>query len=62
MRETPEAILLVEFGDDDHETNLRMLQQLKDLMGDLGFGWDKNGAQMGWRGRSPQSGIAGCDH
>src|SRR4029079_17311447 len=43
VRETPEAILLVEFGDDDHEVNLRMLQQLKQLMGDLGFGWDKHG-------------------
>ncbi|MGC2436163.1 MAG: FAD-binding oxidoreductase, partial [Pseudolabrys sp.] len=44
---TPEAILLVEFGEDDHEVNLRMLQQLKDLMGDLGFGWDKSGAKWG---------------
>src|SRR6516164_8600954 len=47
IRETPEAILLVEFGEDDHEVNLRMLQQLKDLMGDLGFGWDKTGAKWG---------------
>jgi FAD/FMN-containing dehydrogenase/Fe-S oxidoreductase len=47
VRETPEAILLVEFGEDDHEINLRMLQQLKDLMGDLGFGWDKSGAKWG---------------
>src|SRR5262249_55358504 len=47
VRGTPEAILLVEFGEDDHEVNLRMLQQLKDLMGDLGFGWDKSGAEWG---------------
>ena len=47
VRGTPEAILLVEFGEDDHEVNLRMLQQLKDLMGDLGFGWDKSGAKWG---------------
>jgi FAD/FMN-containing dehydrogenase len=47
VRETPEAILLVEFGEDDHEVNLRMLQQLKQLMGDLGFGWDKSGAKWG---------------
>src|SRR5215467_8139578 len=47
VREAPEAILLVEFGEDDHEINLRMLQQLKDLMGDLGFGWDKSGAKWG---------------
>ncbi len=47
VREAPEAILLVEFGEDDHEVNLRLLQQLKVLMGDLGFGWDKNGAKWG---------------
>jgi len=47
VRETPEAILLVEFGEEDHEVNLRLLQQLKDLMGDLGFGWDNGGAKWG---------------
>ncbi|MEI7803787.1 MAG: FAD-linked oxidase C-terminal domain-containing protein [Hyphomicrobiales bacterium] len=47
VRETPAAILLVEFGEDDHEENLRRLQRLKDLMGDLGFGWDKSGAKWG---------------
>src|SRR5512144_2503238 len=47
VREAPEAILLVEFGEDDHEINLRMLAQLKQLMGDLGFGWDKSGAKWG---------------
>jgi FAD/FMN-containing dehydrogenase/Fe-S oxidoreductase len=43
----PAAILLVEFGEDDQEENLRRLRQLKDLIGDLGFGWDKNGTQWG---------------
>jgi FAD/FMN-containing dehydrogenase/Fe-S oxidoreductase len=47
VRETPEAVLLVEFGEDDHEKNLRRLRSLKDLMGDLGFGWDKSGAKWG---------------
>ena len=47
VREAPEAILLVEFGEDDHEVKLRMLAQLKQLMGDIGFGWDKNGAKWG---------------
>src|SRR4029079_18410201 len=47
VRETPEAILLVEFGEDDHEENLRRLRKLNDLMGDLGFGWDKPGAKWG---------------
>jgi len=47
VREKPEAILLVEFGEDDHEENLRRMRQLKQLMGDLGFGWDKSGARWG---------------
>jgi FAD/FMN-containing dehydrogenase/Fe-S oxidoreductase len=47
VRETPEAILLVEFGEEDQEENLRRLRQLKGLMGDLGFGWDKPGAKWG---------------
>ena len=47
VRETPEAILLVEFGEDDHEVNLRLMRQLKELVGDLGFGWDKPGAKWG---------------
>jgi FAD/FMN-containing dehydrogenase/Fe-S oxidoreductase len=44
---TPAAILLVEFGESDHEENLRRLNRLKDLIGDLGFGWDKTDAQWG---------------
>jgi len=47
VRGTPEAILLVEFGEDNHEENLRRLRKLKDMMGDLGFGWDKSGAKWG---------------
>jgi FAD/FMN-containing dehydrogenase/Fe-S oxidoreductase len=47
VRATPEAILLVEFGDDDQEDNLRNLAQLKQLIGDLGFGWDNQGAKWG---------------
>ncbi len=47
VRETPEAILLVEFGEEDHEENLRRMRALKDLIGDLGFGWDKQGAKWG---------------
>ena len=43
----PEAILLVEFGEDDHSENLRRLKRLADLMGDLGFGWDKTGGTWG---------------
>jgi FAD/FMN-containing dehydrogenase/Fe-S oxidoreductase len=47
VRGTPAAILLVEFGEDDQEENLTRLRRLKDLIGDLGFGWDKSGAQWG---------------
>jgi FAD/FMN-containing dehydrogenase/Fe-S oxidoreductase len=47
VRGTPEAILLVEFGEANHEENLRRLRRLKDMIGDLGFGWDKSGGQWG---------------
>ncbi len=47
VRETPAAILLVEFGEDDHEENLRRLRQLKELIGDLGFNWGNSGAKWG---------------
>ncbi len=44
---TPDAILLVEFGEDDQDENLRRLKQLSELMGDLGYGWDITGAKQG---------------
>jgi len=47
VRETPEAILLVEFGEENHEENLRRLQMLKATIGDLGFAWDKPGDKWG---------------
>jgi FAD/FMN-containing dehydrogenase/Fe-S oxidoreductase len=47
VRGTPAAILLVEFGEDNHEENLRRLRKLKDMIGDLGFGWDKSGDKWG---------------
>jgi FAD/FMN-containing dehydrogenase/Fe-S oxidoreductase len=47
VRGEPEAILVVEFGDEDQEANLRNLRGLKELMGDLGFGWNLTGAQWG---------------
>jgi FAD/FMN-containing dehydrogenase/Fe-S oxidoreductase len=46
VRGEPDAVLLVEFGEDDEE-NRRRLARLHDLMGDLGFGWDKPGARWG---------------
>ena len=47
VRGTPDAILLVEFGEDDQDENLRRLKQLNELMGDLGFGWDQAGTKQG---------------
>jgi FAD/FMN-containing dehydrogenase/Fe-S oxidoreductase len=47
VRETPAAILLVEFGEEDQEENLRRLRLLKDVIGDLGIGWDQAGAAWG---------------
>jgi FAD/FMN-containing dehydrogenase/Fe-S oxidoreductase len=47
VRGAPDAILLVEFGEDDQEENLRRLRHLGEVMGDLGFGWDRSGAQWG---------------
>ncbi len=42
----PEAILFVEFAEDEDE-NLRRLKQLNALIGDLGIAWDKSGAKWG---------------
>ncbi|MFZ5693456.1 MAG: FAD-binding and (Fe-S)-binding domain-containing protein, partial [Pseudomonadota bacterium] len=47
VRGEPDAILLVEFGEEDHEENLRRLKQLGDLMGDLGYAWTNSGAKQG---------------
>jgi Fe-S oxidoreductase len=47
VRGAPEAILLVEFAENEWEENIRRLKQLAELMNDLGFAWDKSGAQWG---------------
>jgi FAD/FMN-containing dehydrogenase/Fe-S oxidoreductase len=47
VRGDPDAILLVEFAEEDWDENLRRLAQLSALMGDLGFAWDKSGAHQG---------------
>jgi FAD/FMN-containing dehydrogenase/Fe-S oxidoreductase len=47
VRGDPDAILLVEFGEDDQDENLRRLKQLSELMGDLGYGFDKPGTKRG---------------
>jgi FAD/FMN-containing dehydrogenase/Fe-S oxidoreductase len=44
----PDALLIVEFAEADQADNLRKLQQLSELMSDLGFGW--NNPQHKWGG------------
>jgi FAD/FMN-containing dehydrogenase/Fe-S oxidoreductase len=46
VRGAPQALLLVEFAEAPDE-NLRRMAQLEELMGDLGFAWDKSGAGYG---------------
>jgi FAD/FMN-containing dehydrogenase/Fe-S oxidoreductase len=47
VRGEPDAVLLVEFAEDDWAENARRAKRLTDLMGDLGFSWDKSGAHWG---------------
>src|SRR5205823_3644980 len=47
VRGDPEAVLFVEFAEDDQYHNLRRLMQLKDVIAALGLGWDKSGAKWG---------------
>jgi FAD/FMN-containing dehydrogenase/Fe-S oxidoreductase len=47
VRGDPEAVLFVEFAEDDQYHNLRRLMELKDVIGTLGFGWKKSGANWG---------------
>jgi FAD/FMN-containing dehydrogenase/Fe-S oxidoreductase len=47
VRGAPDAVLLVEFAEDEWAENLHRLKQLDALMGDLGFAWDKGGAKQG---------------
>jgi FAD/FMN-containing dehydrogenase/Fe-S oxidoreductase len=41
IRGDPDAVLIVEFAEEDQAENLRRLRQLGELMADLGFGWDQ---------------------
>jgi FAD/FMN-containing dehydrogenase/Fe-S oxidoreductase len=46
VKGTPAALLLVEFAEENTE-NKQRLKRLTEVMGDLGFGWDKTGASWG---------------
>ena len=47
LRGDPEAILFVEFAEDDWDENLRRLERLSELLGDLGLSWGNSGAKWG---------------
>jgi FAD/FMN-containing dehydrogenase/Fe-S oxidoreductase len=47
VRGNPDAVLLVEFAEDDWDENLSRLRRLEALMGDLGFAWGNSGAKWG---------------
>jgi FAD/FMN-containing dehydrogenase/Fe-S oxidoreductase len=47
VRGDPEAILFVEFGEEEEGENLRRLFALSELVGTLGLAFDKRGAQWG---------------
>src|ERR1700754_5050207 len=48
VRGDPDALLIVEFAEEDQADNLHKLKQLSELMSDLGFGW--NNPQRKWGG------------
>lgn len=43
----PDAVLVVEFAEEDQADNLLRLKQLGELMGDLGFGWNNDTRKWG---------------
>jgi len=47
VRGEPDAVLLVEFAEDDWDDNLRRMRDLGALMGDLGYAWDRAGPKWG---------------
>src|SRR5882757_9669565 len=47
IRGDPDAVLIVEFAEEDQAENLARLKQLGELMADLGFGWDRQKRKWG---------------
>jgi FAD/FMN-containing dehydrogenase/Fe-S oxidoreductase len=47
VRGDPDAVLIVEFAEEDQTENLQRLKQLGELMADLGFGWDQSKRKWG---------------
>ncbi|MDP3074809.1 MAG: FAD-linked oxidase C-terminal domain-containing protein [Bradyrhizobium sp.] len=48
VRGDPDAVLIVEFAEEDQAENIHRLKKLGELMADLGFGWDR--PQRKWGG------------
>src|SRR6202042_311182 len=48
VRGDPDAVLIVEFAEEDQAENIRRLKELGELMADLGFGW--NNPRRKWGG------------
>src|SRR6202451_4753249 len=46
LRGDPEALLVVEFAESEDENRKRLIS-LTQLIGDLGFGWDRQGGKWG---------------
>ena len=47
VRGKPDAILLVEFGEEDQNENIRRVREIEQLMGDLGYHWSGEGKHWG---------------
>jgi FAD/FMN-containing dehydrogenase/Fe-S oxidoreductase len=47
VRGDPDAVLIVEFAEEDQADNLGKLKQLGELMGDLGFSWENTKRKWG---------------
>jgi FAD/FMN-containing dehydrogenase/Fe-S oxidoreductase len=47
VRGEPDALLLVDFAEDDWDENLRRLKRLHEVIGDLGFDWSRSGKHFG---------------
>ncbi len=47
VRGEPDALLLVDFAEDDWDENLSRLKRLHEVLGDLGFDWSRSGKHFG---------------
>ena len=47
IKDDPDAVLVVEFAEEDQADNILRLKQLTQLMGDLGFGWTNDTRKWG---------------